>query len=452
MAKVEKNLTEGSVAKQLLLFALPFLFSNLIQTLYNVADMYIVGQFVGPTGISGVNIGGQVTFMMTCLVIGLSVGGTVVIGQYLGNGDRKAVIECISTLLLSLIGAAAFLTVFMLIFSDQILHLIQTPKEAYAEARSYLDITILGTLFIFGYNALSAIMRGMGDSKRPMVFVIIACVLNVVLDYVLVGYFQMGATGAAVATVFSQGVSMILCIVYLKTHDFIFDFKLKSFRFYGARFRTLMRVGIPMSVQNLCSNLSFTFLTAIANSLGVSASAALGVVGKFNGFAIMPGLAIGNSISAVSAQNFGAGRVDRAKKALYTGLAMTIICCVPIFILAKVYPAQIVEIFNKDADMVKAGVEYMTFFTLDYIVAPIFFAYNGIVTGSGHTTFSGITGILSAIGFRVPMAFLFGIVLKGGMEGLGLAAPIASAASLVITLAYYLSGKWKENTVVRAQE
>ena len=451
MSKVEKNLTEGNVAKQLTLFALPFLFSNLIQTLYNVADMFIVGQYVGPTGISGVNIGGQVTFMMTTLVIGLSVGGTVVIAQYLGNKDRKAVIECIGTLLLSLMGAAVLLTTLMLLFSDEILWLIQTPEESYGEARSYLDITILGTVFIFGYNALSAIMRGMGDSKRPMIFVILACVTNIILDYVLVGYFSMGASGAAIATVFSQGLSMILCIIYLKTHDFIFDFRLKSFRFYKDRFVMLMKVGIPMSIQNLCANLSFTFLTAIANSLGLSASAALGVVGKFNGFAIMPGIAIGNSISAVSAQNFGAGRIDRAKKTLHTGLIMTVICCAPIFILSKLFPAQIVQIFNKDAEMVAAGVEYMTFFTFDYLIAPIFFAFNGIVTGSGHTSFSSITGVLSSIGFRIPIAFLFGIFLQGGMRGLGLAGPLASVAALVITLIYYFSGKWKTNTVVHSE-
>ena len=449
MKKVEKNLTEGSVVKQLVMFALPFLFSNLIQTLYNVVDMFIVGRYVGPAGISGVNIGSQVTFMMTTLVIGLSVGGTVVIAQFLGNGDREAVRESISTMLVSLIAAGVVLTVLMLLFSDVILHLIQTPEESYADARSYLDITILGTMFIFGYNALSAIMRGMGDSRRPMMFVCIACALNVVLDYVLVGIFSLGAAGAAVATVFSQGVSMILCIVYLKTHDFIFDFRLKSFRFYRERFVLLMRMGIQMSIQNLASNLSFVFLTAIANSLGVSASAALGVVGKFNGFAIMPGIAIGNSISAVSAQNFGAGEIERAKKTMHTGLVMSLICSVPIFLIARLFPAQIIRIFNDDAGMVAAGVSYMTFFTLDYIIAPLFFAVNGIVTGSGHTSFSSMTGILSAIGFRIPMAFLFGIVLDGGMKGLGVAGPVASTASLLITTTYYLSGKWKKNTVVR---
>ena len=451
MAKVEKNLTEGSIVKQLVWFAIPFLLSNLVQTLYNVADMYIVGQYVGPAGISGVNIGGQVTFMMTTLVIGLSVGGTVVIAQHLGNGDRKAVQESISTMLIALIVAGIVLTVLMLILSDVILRLIQTPEESYADARSYLDITLLGTMFIFGYNALSAIMRGMGDSRRPMIFVCIACVLNIGLDYLLVGAAGMGAAGAAIATVFSQGVSMVLCIIYLKKHDFIFDFKLRSFRFHKDRFWTLMRVGVPMSIQNLASNLSFVFLTALANGLGLSASAALGVVGKFNGFAIMPGIAIGNSVSAVSAQNFGAGRIDRAKKTLYTGLVMTLICCVPIFLISRFFPAQIIGIFNKDPDMVQSGMAYMTFFTLDYLIAPLFFAVNGIVTGSGHTGFSSITGILSAIGFRIPMAYLFGILLDGGMRGLGVAGPVASFGSLVITGVYYLSGKWKNSTVVHRQ-
>ncbi len=319
--KLERDLTKGSVVKQLIMFALPFMLSNLIQSFYNVADMYIVGKFCGPAGISAVNIGGQVTFLMTNLVVGLCVGGTVIVAQYLGNDRRKEVVECIGTLLVSLLGAAVVITVVMLFISTQILNLIQTPEESFAQAREYLDITIMGTLFIFGYNALSAIMRGMGDSRRPLYFVTIACALNIVLDYILVGGFGMEAKGAAIATVFSQGVSMALCVIYLKTHDFVFDFKLKSFRFYPHHFKVLMKVGVPTSIQNVISNFSFLVLTTIANQFGVAASAGLAVVGKYNGFAIMPTVAVGSSISAMAAQNIGAGQLDRAKKNAAYGAA-----------------------------------------------------------------------------------------------------------------------------------
>lgn len=448
MSKIEKNLTEGSVVKQLILFALPFMLSNLIQSLYNVADMLIVGRFCGPVGISGVNIGGQVTFLMTNLVIGLSVGGTVVIAQFLGCGDRKAVRECIGTLLTSLIAAAVLMTTVMLLVSDQILKLIQTPAESFAQARSYLDITIMGTVFIFGYNALSAIMRGMGDSKRPLYFVAIACVCNIFLDLLLVGVFRMEAKGAAIATVVSQAISMLLCILYLKKADFIFDFKISSFCFKKDRFATLMKVGIPTSIQNMITNVSFLVLTTLVNGFGVSASAAVGVVGKFNSFAILPAIAVGSSISAVAAQNIGAGEVERARKTFHIGTALAMAISLPIFVLARIFPAQIIELFDKDPEMIACGVTYMKSFTFDYIIAPFVFCLNGLITGAGHTTFASVNGILSALGFRIPFALLFGMALDMGLLGIGLGAPLGSLGAAVIAVVYYLSGKWKTSTVV----
>ena len=448
MSKIEKNLTEGSVVKQLILFALPFMLSNLIQSLYNVADMLIVGRFCGPVGISGVNIGGQVTFLMTNLVIGLSVGGTVVIAQFLGCGDRKAVRECIGTLLTSLIAAAVLMTTVMLLVSDQILKLIQTPAESFAQARSYLDITIMGTVFIFGYNALSAIMRGMGDSKRPLYFVAIACVCNIFLDLLLVGVFRMEAKGAAIATVVSQAISMLLCILYLKKADFIFDFKISSFCFKKDRFSTLMKVGIPTSIQNMITNVSFLVLTTLVNGFGVSASAAVGVVGKFNSFAILPAIAVGSSISAVAAQNIGAGEVERARKTFHIGTALAMAISLPIFVLARIFPAQIIELFDKDPEMIACGVTYMKSFTFDYIIAPFVFCLNGLITGAGHTTFASVNGILSALGFRIPFALLFGMALDMGLLGIGLGAPLGSLGAAVIAVIYYLSGKWKTSTVV----
>ncbi len=451
MAKLEKDLTQGNVIRQLVMFALPFMLSNLIQSLYNVADMLIVGKFGGPVGISAVNIGGQVTFLMTNLVIGLSVGGTVVIAQYLGYGDRKAVNESIGTLLIALLAAAVAMTAIMLCVSTPILHLIQTPEESFAQAREYLDITIMGTVFIFGYNALSAIMRGVGDSKRPMYFVLIACVTNIVLDLILVGGFRMGARGAAVATVISQALSMVLCIIYLKRNDFIFDFKISSFQFKKERFKTLMRVGIPTSIQNVATNMSFLVLTALVNGFGVSASAALGVVGKFNSFAILPSIAVGSSVSAMAAQNIGANELDRAKKTFHTGLMLAMGISIPIFLVAQLFPEQIIRIFDDDADMVRSGMEYMRTFTFDYLVAPISFCINGLITGAGHTAFASVNGILSALGFRIPFALLFGMVLPLGLTGIGLAAPIASGGAVLIGLIFYLSGRWKNSTVVKGK-
>lgn len=448
-ASIEKNLTKGNVAKQMILFALPFMLSNFIQTLYNVADMLIVGNYVGSAGVSGVNIGGQVTFIMTNIVIGLSVGGTVVIAQYLGSGDRKGMNESIKTLITSLLVAAVVFTVVMTLLSDHVLRLVQTPEESYQQARDYLNITLSGTIFIFGYNAFSAILRGLGDSRSPLIFVTIACIVNVFLDILLVGGFGMEAAGAALATVISQAISMIFCIIYLKKKGFEFDFKFSSFKFYKERFFMLMNVGIPISVQNVIVNFSFLVLTTIANGMGVSASAALGIVGKYNGFAILPAIAVGSSVSAMVAQNIGAGMIDRAKKTFHVGFALAFSITLVVFIITRLFPEQILSMFGDDPDMIAAGIEYLKTFSFDYLIVPATFCLNGVITGSGHTMVSSIFGVLAAIGFRIPVAILFGKVMNLGMWGLGFAAPIASLGAALIIYIYYISGKWKESTVIK---
>lgn len=446
---IEKNLTEGNVAKLLIQFALPFMLSNLIQSLYNVADMLIVGYYSGTAAISGVNIGGQVTLILTNLIVGLTVGGTVVIGQFLGYGDRKSVKETIGTLLTFLIIVGIAITIIMLIVTDNVLGLLQTPEESYQQARDYLDITMLGTIFIFGYNAFSAIMRGFGDSRRPLIFVTIACAINVVLDLLLVGGFGMAARGAAIATVISQAISMILCIITLIKSDFIFDFKLKSFKFIKKHFLTILKVGIPISIQNVIVNFSFLVLTTIANSMGVNASAAVGIVGKYNGFAILPAIAVGSSVSAMVAQNMGAGAIDRAKKTFYTGFALAFSITLIVFIITQIFPEPILSVFDDDPNTISAGVEYIRTFSFDYLIVPATFCLNGLVTGSGHTVISSVCGVLSSIGFRVPIAIIFGTIMQKGLGGLGLAAPIASLASFSILLIYYLTGKWKKNMVIK---
>ena len=448
MRKLENDLTKGNVVKQLVLFAIPVLLSNLIQSFYNVADMLIVGRYCGTQGISAVNNGGQVTFLMTNIVIGLSVGGTIIIAQYLGANDREAVNESISTLLISLLVAALVLTGIMLIAAPGILTLIKTPAEAYVQAREYLLITALGTIFIFAYNALSAIIRGMGDSKPPLYFVTIACVLNVFLDILLVGPLHMGAKGAAIATISSQAVSVILCVIYLKKNNFSFDFKLKSFRFHKNRFGLLMKIGVPTSVQNVVTNISFLFLTAMVNSLGVEASAAVGVVGKFNSFAILPAIAAGSSVSAMAAQNIGAGKIDRAKKTMHTGIILAFSIAIPIFILSNLFPGEIIGLFDDDPVMIQAGITYMRSFTFDYLIVPVFFCVNGIITAAGFTGVSSATGILSALGFRVPFAYFFGFVMNLGIFGIGLGAPVASTFSTLIVVIFYLSGRWKKSKIV----
>ncbi len=450
---IEKDLSEGNLLKNLILFSLPFLLSNVIQSLYSIADMLIVGNYAGTASMSGVNIGGQLTFIFTNIIIGFCVGGTVLIAQYLGSKNREAMQKTVSTLITSLIAVAVVMTAFMLIFRNPLLKMIQTPTEAYSEAKSYLTVTSLGIIFIFGYNALSGILRGMGDSKRPLYFVCVACVVNVVFDLLLVGKFGMGANGAAIATVFSQALSMVLCIIYLRRHDFIFDFKLSSFKIDKGMLGRIAKIGAPTAVQNGITSVSFLFITALVNIVGgVTASAAVGVVGKFNGFAIMPAAALSGSISTMAAQNIGAGKWDRAKKTAYIGTGIAIVIGTAIFVLTRFIPAEIIALFGNDPKMIEDGVIYLRAFAYDYFLVPVVFCYNGLFIASGHTTFSLVNNMLSAVIVRIPACLLLGVTLGMGLEGIAYGVPIASMASVILIVWFYYSGKWMKNKVEELED
>lgn len=443
----QKNLAKGNVAKQLILFAIPFIISNLIQTLYSVADMVIVGQFNGTYSMSGVNIGGQVTNLLLNVAIGISTGGTIMIAQSVGAEKTKQLQKIIGTLLTSLMVAALVMTILMLVFKDPILRLIHTPEESFREASVYLAVTALGTVFIFGYNALSAIMRGMGDSKSPLIFVTIACFTNIVLDLVFVGVFHQGAFGAAVATVISQALSMLLCVAYLKKKGFVFDFGIQSFRIDKVQLENILKLGIPLTIQNLITNLSFLFMTTLVNYIGVTASAAVGAVGKYNGFAILPALAMNAAISAMVAQNIGAEREDRAIKTMLTGMGIAYLISVTIFLLTRLFPEEVLMMFSTDPELIQVGVPYLHAFSYDYLLVPAAFCLVGFFIGTGHTTFSLINNIMSSIVIRIPAAYLLSNTFGLGLWGVGLAVPFATACTVVMSLWFFFSGRWKKKTV-----
>jgi len=445
--KFEKDLTEGSVAKQLIIFAAPFILSNLIQSLYSVADMIIVGNYGGVNSMAGVFNGSSLTMLITNAVIGLTVGATVLIGQYLGGGKKQEITQTISTLftvLLMIGGALMILTPFC---QDLLLHIMRVPEEAYSEARIYFFICMMGTLFVFAYNAFAAVMRGMGDSKHPLVFVAVAAVVNIVLDFALVKYSSMGAAGAAYATVVSQAISVILCIIYMRRNNFAFDFKLKSFKINKKILGLIFKIGLPTMVNNIATSVSFIFLVALANDISVEASAAVGAVGKFNGFAILPAIAISSAISAMVAQNFGGGKMDRVKKTTLYGSIMAVGITFAIFVLVRIFPEPILRVFCDDDEMARLGCEYLASFSFDYLMVPFQFCLNGLFIGTGHTLVSLSSGMAGAIFFRIPACYILGVVMDMGLAGIGMGAPIATAASLIISVVFFLSGKWKKQVI-----
>jgi putative MATE family efflux protein len=448
MDKIRNDLSQGKVFTKLILFAVPFLASNIVQSFYNVADMLIVGNFSGTASMSGVNIGGQVTFILTNTVIGLCMGATVLIGQYVGGGNQIGLKRVTATIITLLFGAALLISALMLIFKEPVLRLIRTPEESFAESNSYLTVTIVGIVFIFGYNALAGILRGMGNSRQPFYFVMAACITNVILDLIFVALFHWDAFGAALATVISQAMSMFLCIIYMVRNGFQFDFKLSSFRIYGDQLKLIFKVGLPTCIQNSVVSISFLFITTIVNIVGgVSASAAVGAVGKFNSFAFMPTQALSASVSAMSAQNIGAGRLDRAVIACRIGIIFSVCISYTFFVVVQIFPAAILRLFGDDPQMIQDGITYLRSFSFDFLLIPFIFCINGFLIGGGHTLFTLITSMLSSVLLRVPVCYFFGVTLKWNLLGVGMGAPAASAGVMLLIIIYLITGKWKHNAV-----
>jgi len=448
MPQLESNLTQGNITKQLLKFSLPFLLSNFLQAMYNVADTLVVSWFAGPSTVSGVSNGGQVTMLVTNLAIGFTVGGTVLIGQYYGANKRQDLSRTIGTMLSVLGILSVVLTTLVIVFSDQILHLIQIPPESFSEAKAYMNICMLGSVFIFGYNAIAAILRGMGDSKNPLYFVLISGVINSALDLPFVGLFGWGAAGDAASTVIAQAISLIMAILYLRKKGFVFEFKKENFRIDPAKLKLLMKIGIPNSIQNVAVGLSFLLMMVLVNRFGVYASAAMGIVGKFNGFAILPAIAMSASVSSMAAQNLGAGNTNRARKTMHAGILVALPICLFFFLIAFFAPEWIIRIFTNHANVIEEGLKYIKFFSLDYIAVAFVFCINGLLMGAGLTTFTMINGLLSSVLLRVPIAYLFGIVLDWGLMGIGLAAPVASVGAGLVAFAYYKTGQWEKKRLV----
>lgn len=448
MSKFENDLTKGNVFKQLVLFSIPFFISNLVQCAYGLVDMIIIGNFSGSISISAVNTSSQVMIIITNLATGIASGGTIMIGQYLGANKKDLINRSIATMLLTLFVLGVFLTVGTLAFMDQLLVAVKVPAEAMFETKQYLTISVAGVIFIYGYNAISAIMRGLGDSKTPLFFVSFAGVVNIILDLILIGMFEMGAAGAAYATIFSQGLSMFLCVIYLRQNEFQFDFKLASFRLDRELFGVLMKVGLPSGIQQVCNNFSFLVLTAMINDFGgVAAGAGAGVVSKFHAFAIMPSIAISSSVSAMISQNIGAGKDERVKKITRYGFILCIAICVIAFVVANVFTRQIFAIFGAEPDVVEIGMKYMHAFSFEYVGLPLIIGFSAVFIGTGNGWVTLVANLISSFIVRMPVAYLLGYSVSLGVVGVGFAVPIATFAGTAVVAIFYMAGAWKTNRV-----
>lgn len=441
----ENILTEGNVARTLLRFAVPFLIANILQSLYGAVDLFVVGRYGTAESVAAVSTGTQVTQIVTSLVSGLTLGSTIVIGNYMGQKRFDRVKQTIGTTLTVFAVVALLLTAAMLVLEVPLLTVLCTPEESFALTMQYVAICACGNLFICGYNAISAILRGYGDSKRPMVFVGIACVINIVLDFVFVKDLHMDVSGTAWATVISQGVSMVIAIVYLKRKQFIFDFRLSGFRPVGSIVKELARVGIPISFQEAAVRVSFLYLMTVMNRCGVYAAAVVGIGSKYDVFAMLSATSMANALAAITAQNMGAGKPERARKSLWYGMGFALFVSCLFWLWAQWNPESMISAFSRDEHVIRAGVPFFRSCSYDYILVMHVFCLNGYLNGRQKTLWTMVSCTSGALLLRIPMVYFFGKYFSDNLGMLGKIAPTVSGIMACYTLAYVLWEGWKWN-------
>lgn len=446
------DLTGDHVFKNLVHFALPFMLSNVLQMLYTMVDMVVVGQFCGSAGLSAVTIASQVVMLMTTLCMGFSNGSQILISQLVGVGDKEGIRRTIGTLFTTVAAISVVMTVIGVTLNGPILSLLSMPEEGWAQATEYLIICSLGIFFTFGYVSVSAILRGMGDSKKPFVFIAIASVTNLLLDLLFVGPLGMGAAGAALATVIGQGVSFIASIVYLyKRRDaFGFDFKLRSFAPDKGKLKVLLRIGLPLAIQNSAINISMLFVNRFVNEFGVAASATFGVGRRVEMIPSMLGFAISTAISGMVGQNMAAGKQQNAKRAVHYGLLL----CGGIFaVFAVIYilfPQAIFSLFTSDAEVLEMAQMFITTVLIAFPAFVLMQPCNAFIQGIGNARISLIFAILDGVVARIGLSLLFAFVLDWGLYGLFLGYCLAAYATAIPAAIYYFSGVWKRRKLLVA--
>ena len=443
-----QSLTEGKIFPTLLEFAFPFLLASLLQAFYGATDLFVVGQFSDASVVSAVAIGSQVMLTVTWAVMGITTGGTVLIGQYFGAKREKDIIETVGTLICFFGVLALVLTIIMTLLTDGIVRLMQTPQEAVKSTIHYLFICSCGIPFITGYNLVGGILRGLGDSRTPVIFIAIACIINIIGNYILVGLFSMGAAGSAMATITAQALSLFIAIYLLKRKGLGFKFTRKDIRLSMGKVKSILSLGMPIALQDGLINVSFLIITMITNSMGVTVSAAVGVVEKIIGFAMLPPSAFGAAIAVLTAQNIGAKKPGRAMKSLLMGIGCSLIFGIASCIYSQINPQSVTALFTNDVQVSKAAALYLKSFSIDCILVCFIFCLNAFFTGSGYTVFPMVHSLIATVAVRIPVT-LFLSKLKGvSLYEIGFAAPLASLLSIILCLIYLKMGRWKENRLV----
>ena len=435
---MEKNLTKGSVFKTVVYFSLPYLLSYFLQTLYGMADLFIVGQFNGVDSITAVSIASQVMHMITVMIVGLAMGATVMIGRAVGAGKHEEVSTVIGNTIALFMVLSVIIMIVLLMVVKPIAAVMLTPPEAFGETVIYLTICMIGIPFITGYNIISSIFRGMGDSKSPMYFIGIACAANIVLDYLFIGVFKLGAAGAALGTTLSQSISVIISLTFIRKRKMGISLSRKDLKPKTEVILNLLKVGIPVALQDGFIQISFLIITIIANNRGLNDAAAVGIVEKIIGILFLVPSSMLSTVSVLSAQNAGAGKHDRARQTLWIGILITVVFGTISAVVMQFTAGSVIGLFTDNTKVILLGGQYMSSYVWDCIFAGIHFCFSGYFCAYGLSGISFIHNSISIICARIPLAYLASIYFADTLFPMGIAAPVGSIVSVVICISVFI--------------
>lgn len=448
---MEKNYTTGSVLKSILLFSLPYLLSYFLQTLYGMADLFIIGQFEGVASTTAVSIGSQVMHMLTVMIVGLTMGSTVSIGQAVGAGDsQKAASDIGNTVTLFFILSIA-LTFLLLLLVKPIVFVISTPSEAVDGTIAYLTVCFIGIPFITAYNIISSIFRGLGDSKSPMYFIAIACVANILLDYLFMGALHLGPVGAALGTTLSQVISVVVCLFMIAHRHIGIALTRNSFRPQTVIMGRILKIGIPISMQDGLIQVAFIIITIIANQRGLTDAAAVGIVEKIISFLFLVPSSMLSTVSALGAQNIGASKPERARQTLRYAIWIAAGFGLIIAVIIQFIAAPMVGLFTSDQDAILAGSQYLKGYIWDCFFAGIHFSFSGYFCACEHSGISFLHNIIAIAVMRVPGVYLTSKLFPTTLLPMGLATAAGSLVSVIICLIAFTIISRKQKSSVSYQ-
>lgn len=433
---MERNLTTGSVFKNIVIFSLPYFLSYFLQTLYGLADLFIIGQFEGVASTTAVSVGSQVMHMLTVMIVGLAMGTTVSIGRAVGAGDKKRMSACVGNTVTLFMLVSVVLTAALVLLVDPIVSVMSTPAEAVDGTARYLTVCFIGIPFITAYNIISSIFRGMGDSKSPMYFIAVACAANIALDYLFMGAMRLGPVGAALGTTLAQAISVLVAFIAIRCRRSVAVSR-ADLRPRRDVMGQILGIGMPVALQDGLIQIAFILITVIANLRGLTDSAAVGIVEKLISFLFLAPSSMLSTVSAIGAQNIGAGDYGRAKQTMWYAIGIAVGFGIIVSVLFQFIAEPVVGLFTPDEGVIAAGGQYMHGYIFDCLFAGIHFCFSGYFCACGKSMISFIHNISGVALVRVPGAYLMSKMYPATLLPMGLATAAGSILQVLICIVAY---------------